>query len=182
MTSGQTRDSLSLMRVWVRSNIITTVLIIFILLSLLIHALTIGALLRVRGIINYQLDVNTQQLAQLRQQKIRYNFPVDQTFTVDTTVTVDETVTVPLSITVPISQTIVVPIDTPVGPLNVDVPLNFSVPVSDTVDVPLTKDIPFRADIPIQTDIPIDLDLSAAPLGDILKQLEDALRDLQNRL
>jgi hypothetical protein len=182
MSSGQTRDSLSLMRVWVRSNIITTVLIIFILLSLLIHALTIGALLRVRGIIDNQLDVSTQQMAQLRQQKVRYTFPVDQTFTVDTTVSVDETVTVPLSITVPISQTIVVPIDTPVGQIDVDVPLNFSVPVSDTVDVPLTKDIPFQAEIPIKTDIPVDLDLNSPPLSDILKQFEDALRDLHNRL
>lgn len=176
------RDTLSLARVWVRSNIITTVLSIFIVLSLLINALTIGALLRVRSIINNQLEVSTQQLTQLRQQKIHYNFPVDQTFSIDTTVRIDETVTVPLNISVPISQTIRLPIDTPVGPIDIDVPLNFTVPVSDTVDVPLTKDIPFRTEIPIRTDIPVDLDLSSPPLGDLLKQFEDALRDLHNRL
>lgn len=176
------RNALTLARVWVRSNIITTVLSIFIVLSLLINALTIGALLRVRGIINNQLEVSTQQLAQLRQQKINYSFPVDQTFTIDTTVRIDETVTVPLNISVPISQTISVPIDTPVGMLPIDVPLNFTVPVSDTVQVPLTKDIPFQAEIPIRTDIPVDLDLSAPPLSDLLKQFEDALRDLHNRL
>lgn len=176
------RNALSLARVWVRSNIITTVLSIFIVLSLLINALTIGALLRVRGIINNQLEVSLAQLAELRQQKIRYNFPVDQTFTVDTTVTIDETVTVPLNISVPISQTISVPIDTPVGQVPIEVPLNLTVPVSDTVEVPLTKDIPFKAEIPIRTDIPVDLDLSAPPLGDVLKQFEDALRDLHNRL
>ncbi len=178
----RTSDALSLARVWVRSNIITSVLIVFIVLSLLIHALTIGALVRVRGVINHQLDVSLAQMAQLRQQKIRYTFPVDQTVTVDTTVALNETVSVPLSITVPLSQTIVVPIDTPFGPFDLDVPLNFSVPVSDTVEIPINKQIPFKADVPINTDIPVDLDLSASPLGDILKQFEDALRDLHNRL
>jgi hypothetical protein len=183
MTDKQrTSERLSLARVWVRSNIITTVLIVFIALSLLLHAITIGALLRVRGVINQQLDVSLEQLAELRQQKVRYTFPVDQTVTVDTIVSLNETVSVPLSMTVPLSQTIVVPIDTPFGPFDLDVPLNFSVPVSDTVQIPINKDIPFKADVPIATDIPVDLDLSASPLGDIIRQFEDALRDLQNRL
>jgi hypothetical protein len=171
-------NSLSLVRLWVRSNVITTVLIIFILLSLLLHAITIGALLRVRSIINSQLDVSLEQVAQLRQQKIRYTFPVDQTVSVDTTVAISETVTVPINITVPISQTVTVP----VGPVNFDVPLDFSVPVQDTVEIPINKQIPFQADVPIRVDIPVDLDLGASPISDILKQFEDALRDLHNRL
>ena len=179
MTDQQERPKgVSLVRLWVRSNIMTTVLIIFILLSLLLHAITIGALLRVRGVINSQLELSLQQLAELRQQKIRYTFPVDQTVSIDTTVAISETVRVPINITVPISQTVSVP----VGPVNFDVPLDFTVPVNDTVDIPINKQIPFQADVPIKVDIPVDLDLGASPLGDVIQQFEDALRDLHNRL
>jgi|GEM_PF-6906978 len=182
MTNRQRRPPITLARIWVRNNIITTVLIIFIIMSLLIHALTIGALFRVRQIVTSQLEISAQELSQVRQQEVRYNFPVDQTFTIDTTVTISETVTVPLSITVPIKQTIKLPIDTPVGPLEFDVPLDFTVPVSDTVEVPINKSIPFQADIPVQTDIPINLELNEPPIGEILRRLEDALRELRNQL
>jgi hypothetical protein len=179
MTDQQPRaNKRSLVQLWVRSNVITTVLIIFILLSLLLHAVTIGALLRVRGIINSQLELSLVQLAELRQQKIRYTFPVDQTVLVDTTVAISETVRVPISITVPISQTVSVP----VGPVSFDVPLDFTVPVSDTVDIPINKQLPFQAEVPIKVDIPVDLDLGVSPLGDVIQEFEDALRDLHNRL
>lgn len=174
--------SITLARVWMRENIITTVLIIFLVLSLLLHALTIGALMRVRGIINQQLDLSVTQMAQVRQQKIRYTFPVDQTFAIDTTVAISDTVTVPIRITVPIKQTVTLPVQTALGTFNVDVPLDFTVPVSDTVQVPINKQIPLKTNIPIKTDIPVDLNLNEPPLGDILKQFEDALRALRNRL
>jgi type II secretory pathway pseudopilin PulG len=161
--------------------VITTVLIVFILLSLALHAATIGALLRVRSTINRQLDLSATQLAQVRQQKVRYNFPIDQTFPIDTTIAISETVDVPLTIQVPINQTISLPIETPAGTFNFDVPLNLTVPVSDTVSIPINKQIPFKTDIPIRTEIPIDIDLSEPPLGDILQQFEDALQELRAR-
>ena len=155
---AQNRGAITVARIWVRENVITTVLLIFILLSLVIHALTITTLLRVRSITNRQLDISAAQLAQVRQQSVRYNFPVDQTFTIDTTVTVS---------------------DTPAGTFNIDVPLNLNVPISDTVVIPINKQLPFKADIPIRTEIPIDIDLREPPLGDILQQFEDALRQLR---
>ncbi len=182
MTDGRRSQRLTLARVWMRENVIVTVLSIFILLSLLLHALTLGALIRVRGIVQRQLDISAEQMATVRQQKIRYNFPVDQTFTIDTTIAISETVIVPLSIEVPISETVTLPIDTPFGQVPISVPLNLSVPISDTVEVPINKDIPFRTDIPIKTKIPIDISLSEPPLGDILRQFEEALQDLRDRL
>lgn len=182
MPRWEQRSPVTVTRVWVRSNIITTVLIVFIVLSLLLHAITIGALLRVRSITNRQLDLSANQLAQVRQQKVQYAFPIDQTFAINTTVTISDTVSVPLNIQVPIKQTITLPVQTDFGTFNFDVPLDLTVPVSETVAIPINKQIPFNTDIPIKTDIPIDLDLSAEPLGPILQQFEDALRELRARL
>jgi hypothetical protein len=182
MTDDTRRQPLTLARLWMRENIIVTVLSIFILLSLLLHALTLGALFRVRSIVQRQLEVSAEQMAAVREQKVRYNFPVDQTFTIDTTVALSETLTVPLSIEVPIKQSITLPIDTPLGQVPITVPLDLTVPVSDTVQVPINKQIPFKVDIPIKTEIPIDISLSEPPLGDILRQFEEALKDLRDRL
>lgn len=181
MPRGQ-QHPLTLARVWVRGNVITTVLIVFILLSLLLHAATIGALLRVRSITNRQLELSASELARVRQQKVSYNFPIDQSFPIDTTVTISETISVPLNISVPINETVRIPLDTPAGTFDFDVPLNLTIPVSETVEIPINKQIPFNTEVPIRTEIPIDIDLSQPPLGDILQQFEDALRDLRDRL
>jgi hypothetical protein len=180
--SRDRRTPITNARLWVRSNIITTVLIIFIVLSLMIHAVTLGALWRVRSVIQRQLDLSTEQLAQVRTQKVPYTFPIDQTFTIDTTVTISDTVLVPIVLSVPIKQTVTLPLDTGFGEIPITVPLDITVPISDTIAVPINKQLPFRADIPIRTDIPIEIDLSSAPLGDILQQFIDAIQDLRNHL
>ncbi len=176
------RDRRTLARIWMRQNVLTTVLIIFIVFSLLLHVLTLGALFRVRSIVNRQLDVSANQLARARQQEISYMLPIDQTFSLDTTIAIDETITVPLHITVPISETIALPIRTPLGRVNLDVPLNLTVPISDTVDVPLNAEIPVEVDVPIDAEVPIELQVANSPFGDILKQLEDSLRELRQSL
>lgn len=176
------RPQLDLAYLWVRANIITTVLIVFILLSLAIHAVTLWSLWRVRDITARQLDISVNRLAEVREQKVRYSFPVDQTFAIDTTIAISETVTVPLNLSVPISETVTLPINTGFGTFDIDVPLNLSVPISDTVEIPINKQIPFKSDIPIKMDFPVDIDLSGPPLGDILQQFEDALRELRDIL
>jgi hypothetical protein len=182
MAAQRRQQPVTVARVWVRSNIITTVLGIFIVLSLLLHVLTIGALLRVRGIMSRQLETSSTQLGELRQQKIQYAFDVDQTFPVDTTVTISDTVAVPINIIVPIRETIPLPVETPLGTYTFNVPLDFTVPVSDTVQVPINKQVPIKADIPVQLDIPIELELNQPPISDVLQQFEDALRELREGL
>lgn len=172
----------SVARMWAEQNSLTKALIIFILLSLLLHLLTIGTLFRVRRTVSHQLDISADQLSQVRQQAVQYDFPIDQTIALDTTIAISEVVTVPLTISVPIKQTIMLPVDTPAGKLKFPVPLDFTVPVSDTVEVPIRKDLPIRAEIPINTDIPLELDLNDSPIGDILKYLEDKLRELRYTL
>ncbi len=182
MASNRRSDRITVARLWMRENIITAVLVVFIILSLLLHAVTLGSLWRVRSVIRHQLDISTAQLAEVRQQTVRYNFPVDQTFTIDTTVAISETVEVPLSLTVPISQEVSIPIETFLGTVPITVPLDLTIPVSETIEVPINRDLPFQTDIPIQTEFPIEIRLSEPPLGDVLKQFEEALQELRNRL
>jgi hypothetical protein len=176
------RTTISPNLIWSRQNVITAVLATFIILSLLLHAYTIFSLLRVRRIVSTQLDVSADQVAQLRQQEVEYTFPVSRTFTIDTTVAVSETVDVPVNLTVPISETLTVPISTPVGSVELPVPINFTVPISDSITVPINKDIPFRTEVPISTTIPVELTLGEPPVGEVLQQLEEGLRDLRERL
>lgn len=176
------RGPLNVARIWARENVITTVLIIFILISLLLHALTIGALVRVRGITDRQLEISANDIARVRQQKVQYTFPIDQSFTVDTTIAVSDTITVPISLSVPIKQNVKLPIETDFGTFDFDVPIDIEVPISDTLAIPIKRDIPFKADIPVKTSVPIELNLNDPPLGTILQQLEEAIRELRDQL
>ena len=195
---------------WGRQHVLTTVVISGLLGSVLLHLLTLGALVRVRQSVSRQLDRSADQLAQLRLQEVGYEVPVDLLVPLDTTIAISDTVTVPVRMTVPIEQTlrlpiqlalpieqtIRLPITTPIRRFEVPVrlamtvpvsatiavPLATTVPVSGTIEVPIRRDVPIQAEIPIDTVIPVKLNLNDAPSGDMLKQLEDTLRELRNTL
>ncbi len=200
----------SVARRWVRQHVLTTVLISVLLCSVLLHLLTLGALVRVRQNVSRQLDRSADQLAQLRLHEVQYDVPVEHVVPLDTTIAISETVTVPVSLTVPITQTIRLPIQlalpieqtirlpitTPIRRFEVPIPLDMTVPVSATIEVPLAttvpvsttvkvplrRDVPIQAEIPIDTVIPVKLNLNDAPSGELLKRLEATLRELQNTL
>ncbi len=176
------RVPVSLALVWARSNVISLVLAIFIVVSLALQAATIIGLLRIRNTTARQLDVSANDIARLRQQSVTYNFPVDQTVSLDTTIAINRTIDIPINLTVPISETLSVPIETPLGAFNIDVPLNLEVPISETVSVTIDEDIPVSADVPIKTEIPVAIKLGDPPLGDIFRQFEEALRTLREGL
>lgn len=180
--AAERRRAITPVRLWVRSNVITTVLIIFILVSLLLHLLTIGALIRVRGTLQRQLDTSITQLAALRQQSIQYALVVDQTLPISTTVTISETLDVPIQLEVPIRQTVTLPIDTPAGTFNLDVPLDMRVPISDTVPIPINRRVPIQAEIPVKLKVPVELQLDEPPIREVLERFEQALRELRNGL
>lgn len=173
------RVPVSLALVWARSNVITLVLAIFIVVSLALQAATIIGLQRVRAITARQLEIGANDIARLRQQSVNYTFPVDETIRFDTTVDINRTIDIPINLTVPISETISVPIETPFGAFNIDVPLNLQVPISETVSVTIDEEIPVSADVPVETEIPIAIRLDDPPLGDIFRQFEEALRTLR---
>ena len=176
------RNAITATRVWIRSNIITTVLGIFIVVSLALHVVTLLALVRVRDVLRLQLDAAAAQVAEAQSQKIHYDFPLKQSFPFSTTITIDETLVVPIRDSFPINQTFEIPVDTGFGVFTIPVPLNLSVPVSTTVVVPVKETIPFSTEVMIDTLIPLDLDLSQPPLGELLTRIEATLRDLRSKL
>ena len=169
-------------RILSRQNAVIMILISFIVLSLLLHALTIFNLLRVREIVSTQLDISANQVAQLRQERVRYTLPVQQTFPISTTIAINETIPVPINFSVPINQTVRIPINTPLGQVPIDIPLNLTVPISNTVVVPINREIPFQTTVPISTEVPIELALGEGTAGGVLQQLEDSLRELRREL
>lgn len=166
-------------RVWTRQNIITLVLSIFIILSTIMSALTLGSVWRVRDVLRAQLEAASDKIGEARQETVHYDFPIQQSFPISTTVQLNETLDVPINTIVPIRQSIVVPVEIPViGSVDLPVELNLDVPVSTTVNVAINKQIPIATSVDLNTSIPLEINLSQPPLGDVLKELEDTLREL----
>ncbi len=165
-------------RVWARQNVVTTVLVVFIILSTILNALTIGAIYRVREVLRAQLQTATRNIGEVRQQTISYDFPVKQSFPINTTIDLNETLEIPINMSVPIREQITVP----VGPIEFPVDLNFDVPISMTVPIEVNREIPIQTTVDLDTTIPVQFDLGQPPLGDVLQRLEETLRELLDQL
>ncbi len=177
------RRPLTLARAWARSNVVTIVLIIFILLSTLLNAIMLGSIYRIREVVRAQLETATDGISAARQQTVHYDFPIDTTFPISTTVHINETLDVPINMTVPIDREITVPVEMPLlGQVELPVDLDFEVPISTTVSFQVDREIPISTNIDLDTEFPLELDLSQPPLGDVLKRLEDALRELLEQM
>ncbi len=176
-------NRLSLTRTWARSNVLTIVLIIFILLSILLNAFTFAAIYQLRRIVRTQLDTAVVQLGEASRQTIRYDFPIQQTFPVSTTIELNESLDVPIDTVVPIRQRVNVPVEVPVlGSIELPVQLDLDVPVSTTVTVAIDKQIPIETDVDLNTTIPLEINLGEGAIGDVLRELEEALRNLREQL
>ncbi len=174
---------LSLTRAWARSNVLTIVLIIFILLSMLLNAFTFAAIYQLRRIVRTQLDTAVVQVGEAYRQTITYNFPIQQTFPVSTTVELHESLDVPIDTVVPINQRVNVPVEVPVlGSIELPVQLDLDVPVSTTVTVAIDKQIPIETEVDLNTTIPLEINLGEGAIGDVLRDLEEALRNLREQL
>jgi hypothetical protein len=172
-------EDVNVRRIWTRQNVIILVLSIFIILSTLMSAVTLGSVWRVRDVLRAQLAAGADKIGEARQQTINYEFPIQQSFPISTTVQLNETLDVPINTTVPIRESISVPVDVPVlGRIELPVELNMDVPVSMTVNVAINKEIPIATSVDLNTTIPLQIELGQPPLGDVLRELEDTLREL----
>lgn len=170
-------------RNWNRGTVVTIVLAVFILFSTLLSAITFVVVYNTRSVLRGQLETATRQLAAARQQTVRYDFPLQQTFPFSTSIRINETLDVPIDMIVPVRQQITVPVEVPlVGNVELPVTLNFDVPVSTTVSVVLDREIPIETSVDLDTVVPLELQLDQPPLGDVLRELEEALRDLLGQL
>lgn len=165
-------------RMWARQNVIVLVLSIFIIFSTLLSAVTLLAVYRVRVVLRGQLEAAARNVGELRQQTIRYDFPINQGFPINTVVQLDETLNIPIDMKVPIRQNITVP----VGPVEFPVALNFDVPISTTVPVRIKRDIPVHTNVELNTKIPLEVNLGASQAGDVLRKLQEALEALLKQL
>ena len=172
------RSPVTTVRVWARQNVVTSVLVIFIIFSTILNALTIGAVYRVRTVLRAQLETAVRNVGEVRQQTVHYEFPIQQSFPISTTIDLNETLDVPINMSVPIREQIMVP----VGPIEFPVDLNFDVPISMTVPVEIDRQIPIRTMVDLDTSITLQLDLGQPPLGDVLQRLEETMRDLLDQL
>ncbi|HSH81516.1 MAG TPA: hypothetical protein VLA19_23550 [Herpetosiphonaceae bacterium] len=177
------RGAVTVGRVWARSNVVTLVLILFILLSTLLNALMLGAIYRIREVVRGHLTAAVTQVSEARRQKVHYDFPINQSFPISTTIQLNETLDVPIDLTVPIQQSISVPVEVPlVGRVELPVELDFDVPISTTVTVAVDKQIPISTAVDLNTDIPLEIDLGQPPLGNVLERLEETLRELLDQM
>lgn len=166
-------------RLWARGNVLTTVLIIFIALSVLVNVYSLSAIYQTRRLLREQLQTAASKLDEARGETVSYQLPIQQSIPIRTTVQIDETLDIPVNTTVPVRQQISVPVDVPVvGAVNLPVNLNFDVPVSTTVRVAIKKSVPISTSIDLDTTFPIKLDLNQPPLGDVLRSLSEALRQI----
>ncbi len=173
------RDEVTVGRVWARQNVVIAVLSIFVLLSTLASAYSFAVVYQTRRLLHQQLETAVTQINEVRKQTVNYDFPINQSFPINTTIQLDENIDVPINTTVPIKQKIVVPVDVPLlGEIELPVTLDLTVPVSTTVNVAINKQIPIATNIDLNTNIPLSIDLSQPPLGDVLRNLENALRDV----
>src|SRR4051795_5763741 len=96
------RSRVTVMRVWMRENVLTIVLSIFILLSVLVNAYTFAVVYQTRRLLRAQLVTAVTNIEAARKQTIHYEFPIQQSFPISTTVQLDESLDVPINTTVPI--------------------------------------------------------------------------------
>lgn len=102
---------------------------------------------------------------------IRAEIPIKM----DVKVPIDKQIPVRAEIPValPISETLSVEINETL-PLAVDVPINL--PVETQVVVPFKRTIPIQAEVPVVLDVPVDIALRDTPLGELLLDLAERIR------
>lgn len=158
-------------------------LLVLLAVSLLVHALTIAQLLRVRGTLRQQIEQLAAAVASTKGETLRYTLPIDQQVPIDVDIPIQRSMTVPIQTQVRIQQNINVPVDTGVaGTINIPIPLDVTVPVSTTVPIEFNQTVNVSTTVPLQLDVPIAIDMGTPQLASYLDRLHDALIALRDQL
>ena len=159
------------------------VMLVLLTASLLIHALTLTELFRVRNTLRGQIEQLAAGVAAAKGEQVRYDLPIDQQVPIDVDVPIRRSMTVPIRTEVRIQQQINVPIDTGVaGQIEIPVPIDTTVPISTTVPIDFDQTINISTTVPLRLHVPIQVDLGAPQLGGYLDRLHDALLKLRDEL
>jgi hypothetical protein len=151
--------------------------------SLLVHALTLTQLFRVRNTLRDQIEQLAAGVETAKGEQVRYDLPIDQQVPIDLDVPIKRSLTVPIRTEVRIQQQINVPIDTGVaGQIDIPIPIDTTVPISTTVPVDFDQTVSISTTVPLRLNVPVQVDLGAPQLSGYLDRLHDALLKLRDQL
>jgi hypothetical protein len=160
-----------------------TVMLVLLTASLLVHALTLTQLFRVRNTLRGQIEQLAASVEAAKHQEVRYDLPIDQQVPIDLDVPISRSLTIPIRTSVRIQQEINLPIDTGVaGQIQIPIPIDATVPVSTTVPIDFDQTVNISTTVPLRLNVPIRVDLGAPQLSGYLDQLHDALLRLRDEL
>ena len=159
------------------------VMLVLLTASLLVHALTLTQLFRVRNTLRGQIEQLAASVDAAKRQEVRYDLPIDQQVPIDLDVPISRSVTIPIRTSVRIQQEINLPIDTGVaGQIQIPIPIDATIPVSTTVPIDFDQTINISTTVPLRLNVPIRVDLGAPQLSGYLDRLRDALLRLRDEL
>lgn len=150
--------------------------------SLLIHALTVSQLLRVRGTLRDELTLAADRVASAKSQQVSYDLPIDQQLPINIDVPIKRSLDVPINTQVRIQQNITLPIDTGLGKIDLPIPIDTTVPISTTVPIAFDQTLNISTTVPIKLAVPVRLDLGSEQVAPLLDQLRQRLLELRDSL
>lgn len=159
---------------------LTTLMLIALCVSLLLHGLTIWRLLSLRSTLRDEVDQLSQRVVAAKSQTVSYDLPINERIPVNVDIPVREALTIPISTQVRIQQNVNLPIDTGLGSFNVPVPIDVTIPVSTTVPININQSVTISTTVPIQLNVPIKLDMSSNQFAGYLDRIRDALLRLRD--
>jgi hypothetical protein len=160
-----------------------TVMLVLLTASLLVHALTLTQLLRVRNTLRGQIEQLAAGVEATKGEQLRYDLPIDQQVPINLDVPISRSMTIPIRTEVRIQQEVVLPIDTGVaGQIDIPVPIDATIPVSTSVPIDFDQTVNISTTVPLRLNVPIRIDLDTPQLSSYLDQLHDALLKLRDEL
>lgn len=157
---------------------ILPVLVSLLTLSLLLHALTLFSLIRVRSIASEQVKALAAQVEQARKESLTANIRINRAVPINASIPINKQLTVPISTTVAINQN--VPVDTPLGSINI--PLNTNIPINLKIPVTISENVTIDTNVNLDMNLPIDVPIAGTSLDSYLEKLVQQLRALEQQL
>jgi hypothetical protein len=148
------------------------------LLSLLINAGLVYALLVARQRAGEGAQTAAEAVAAFRTSSVGYAVHVDQTLPVSLTVPFNTVVNVPISTTLPIDTEFGFSLHTLVGDFPVNIPVHATVPVNLVTQVPVRMSVPISTTVPVVLDLPVQIDLAQTSFGQSLEPTQHYLEKL----
>jgi len=158
------------------------VLVLLLGVSLLVHALTVAQLLRVRSTLRNELEQAADRVAQAKTQQVSYDLPIDQQLPINIDVPIKRSMDVPINTEVRIKQDITLPIDTALGKFDLPIPIDATIPINTTVPIAFDQTVNISTTVPIRLAVPVRVDLGSKQVAPFLDQLRQRLLELRDSL